>query len=133
MPKFTDENQVLWDIKTTTIQKGTDPTTSTWFAGIDDGATRDYSGNTFNREFDTFDARGGQDNKVTWPASGNPILRGPGGNDDALAGIRRFAAQEKREGLKTIALRVTASPGTDGSFVPLLVILALVFLVDRRR
>lgn len=134
MGKLTDENGVKWDIRTTSVQAGGAPATHTWFAGIDDSSERDYSGNQFAlNDEETFDGAGGTTTKITWPSNGNPILRGPGNDDAALTSVRAFAKRQKQAGLKTIALRVTGTPSSAGSVLPLLLLVAVVVLADGKR
>lgn len=134
MAKFTDENGIKWDIRTTTVQVGPSTPKGTWFAAIDDATERDYSGNQFAlNEDETFDGQGGQTTVITWPKDGNPILRGPGNEDAALASVRAFAARQKAAKLVNVALRVQSSPPNtgSGSLLALLAIAVLVYYADQ--
>lgn len=96
MPSFDDANGVTWDIRTTSVQVGTQTPAAKFVAAIADSSPRDYSNNQFSLDDeDTFP----DGVKITWPAGGNPILRGPGNGE---AAIKSFASRQAR----AIAIRV---------------------------
>lgn len=137
MGKFTDENGVKWDIRTTTAQSGTSPAVNTWFAAIDEGPENDdYSANKFALvDEKTFDGKGGQTTVITWPTGGNPILRGPGTEADALTSVRAFAARQKSAGLKNVMVKITAKPPNTpagDNMLALVLLVAVVLLADKR-
>lgn len=126
MAKFTDDNGITWDIKTTSTQVGNSPPGSVYFAGVDDSSKRDYTGNQFPQvDEDTFPAG----TKISWPKDGNPILRGAGASDEALAAIKAFAARQKAAGLTNVGIRVTSSPDA-GSVMPLVLLAIVVWYAD---
>jgi len=103
MPTFEDANGVTWLIRTTSTQVNTGTPTEKFVAAIDDGSARDYSGNQFPLDDeDTFPAGV----KITWPANGNPILRGPGNGE---AAIKAFAGRDTSKK----ALAVLVKPDKD--------------------
>jgi hypothetical protein len=118
MPKQTDENGITWDIKTTIVQVGTKPPEASWFAAVDDDSPRAYTGNQFPIDDEETFAPSGTDARLTWPAQGNPILRGKGNVDDATATIKLFAARSKN----AISLRVRESGGGGGLFLALIIV-----------
>lgn len=136
MGKFTDENGIKWDIRTTSVQAGNAAAKHTWFAAVDDTTERDYSGNQFALDDEeTFDGAGGTTTRITWPKDGNPLLRGPGGDDAALASVRAFASRQKAGGLKNVALRVTGKPPNtpgEGGLLALVLLVAVVLIADKR-
>jgi hypothetical protein len=105
MPTFDDANGVTWLIRTTSTQINTGSPTTKFVAAVDDTSTRDYSGNQFPlSDEDTFPAG----TVITWPANGNPILRGAG---DGEAAIKAFAARENSK--KAIAIVVKPDKDKD--------------------
>lgn len=131
MGKLTDENGVKWDIRTTSVTVGPDPAKNSYFAAIDDSSERDYSGNQFPLDDDDTFPTG---TKITWPAGGNPILRGAGSDDAAITAVRAFAARQKQAGLRNIALRVTATrPAESSGLVIIVALIALLLLADNKR
>jgi len=141
--KFTDENRASWDVKTTSVQQDNKPADNAYVATIDLDATElDYSGNQFAlNDSATFDGRGGQTTKITWPTGGNPLLRGPGGEAEALAAIRAFAARLKAGNLAKVAVikvkgavpkKDDAAPAGDGgTMLAFLALVALVYYADK--
>ena len=131
MGKLTDENGVKWDIRTTSVTVGPDQAKNSYFAAIDDSSERDYSGNQFPLDDDDTFPTG---TKITWPAGGNPILRGAGSDDAAITAVRAFAARQKQAGLRNIALRVTATrPAESSGLVIIVALIALLLLADNKR
>ena len=130
MGKLTDENNIKWDIRTTSVQTGSDPAKHSYFAAVDESSERDYSGNQFPLDDDETVPTG---TRITWPAGGNPILRGTGDEESGIRAVRAFAARQKQAGLKNVALRVTASPsgGGDG-MLAIAIVVGLIILADKR-
>lgn len=133
MSKFTDDNGITWDIRSTTVRVDDKQTDASWFAAVDDSSEREYTGagHVAMSDADTFGPPGTEP-KITWPSGGNPILRGKGNDDDATATIRMFA-QRNRGRTDIITLRVRSSPAQSESLLALLVIAAVVWLSDKRR
>lgn len=130
MPKLTDENGIIWDIRTTLVTVDPGNPDASWFAAVDDASPRDYSGNKFPlQDSDTFGPPGA-DPKITWPANGNPVIRGKGNEDDAAATIKLFATRNKGR-TDVIALRVSARGDDVG--LAILIIAAIIILADKKR
>jgi len=120
MARFTDDNGVTWDIKTTSTKIDNAPAVGVFFAGVADNSSADYSGNEFPlADEDTFPAG----TKITWPALGNPILRGPGDGVDA---IKLFAARVKSGAIDKILKRRKGAGGGAGAVLLGLGILYLI-------
>jgi hypothetical protein len=133
MPKFEDSNGVLWDIRTTSVRVGTQTATDQFVAAIDDDSPRDYSANTIARGPDAETFLGTEDFPVSlsWPVTGNPLLKGAGDERLAVAAIRKFAAAEGRKPEpRTIVVRVGASadPSKPKEGLPFLAWVAIVYL-----
>lgn len=99
MPTFEDANGVSWDIRTTSAQIGTQPPIERFTAAVREDSPRDYSANQFSLDDEETTPAG---TFVTWPANGNPILRGRGTGEDA---IKSFASRNTTR----VALRVGGS------------------------
>ena len=148
MAKFIDENKATWDVKTTSVQTDSNPSTDAYVATIDNDVTElDYSGNQFPlNDSDTFPAG----TKITWPANGNPQLRGKGGEKEAVTAIRAFAARLRAGNLSKVAVikvrgevpkkegdaqaqsqPVQTPQGGGGDMLAFLAIVALVYYADR--
>jgi hypothetical protein len=146
--KFTDENKATWDIKTTEVQVDNKPAKGSYVATVDaDDTELDYSGNQFpQQDQDTFPAG----TKITWPANGNPMLRGNGGEKEALAAIRSFASRLRAGNLAKVAVikvkgkvppkddegkAQSPPPQTGGgdSIVPFLILVGIIYALDSRR
>lgn len=140
MSKFIDENKATWDIKTTSVQIDNEPAKGDYVATIDDAITElDYSGNQFPLDNSATFPTG---TTITWPKSGNPMLKGSGGEKEAVAAIRAFAARVKAGNLSKVAvIKVRASPpdketpaqpsgGND--MLMLLLLVGFVYFVDKR-
>lgn len=149
MAKFIDVNKATWDVRTTSVQTDNDPAKGSYVATIDNDVTElDYSGNQFAlQDSDTLPAG----TKITWPANGNPMLKGNGGEAQALAAIRAFAARLKSGNLAKVAvIKVRASPppkdavpeaspppqtpqlAGGGEMLAFLALVALVYYADKR-
>jgi len=120
---FEDINQVHWTIRTTSARVGTDPASVTFVAGIRPDSQRDYSANEFPIDDEETFTSGV---RLTWPAGGNPILKGPG---DGIAAIKAFAETQKKAGLRNVALKVSPSGGAVASAMPFLLLAAIVYVV----
>jgi hypothetical protein len=134
MPKLKDKNNVTWDVKTTSVTTDPGATTNAWLANVEDEEL-DYSGNRFALvDQKTFDGKGGTTVTINWPASGNPTMKGAGGEADAKLAIDAFAARDlaKPQNQRAIIIKVTgAKPGTEGSLLPLLLLVAVIYFSDK--
>ncbi len=131
MPKFTDENGITWDIRTTVVKVNNVANDASWFAAVDDASDREYSGSGHVAMVDaeTFGPPG-TDPTITWPLGGNPIIRGKGNEDDAAATLKMFAQRNKGR-TDTIALRVKSKG--ESSMLALVIIAAVILLADKKR
>lgn len=135
MADFTDDNQVTWNIRTTSVRLDDKAPKSKWFAVVSDDSKKDYSGNQFPLdESETFP---GVETTITWPAGGNPFVQGQGGEAEALAFVKAFAAREgaKQPPARTIATRAGSIrvTGSSEATLAILIVAALVILSDKRR
>lgn len=129
MPKFTDDNGITWDIRTSIVQVGKQDPAASWFAGVDDDSERAYTGNAFPIDDEETFSPPATEARLTWPAQGNPILRGKGNEDDATATIKLFAARQKA----AVSLRVRAASGGGNAGLFVIVVLAALLMTEGKR
>ena len=141
MPTLTDENGVVWEIRTTQVQVDNGPAKGSFFATptVDEGIN-DYSG-AGHRVADDEDIGIGPDVRTTWPVGGNPIIRGPGAEGEAKAAIARFAFNDSLKAkngqlralvIKGGGVKVTATRDS-GGLVALVIIIGLLLMDDKKK
>lgn len=132
MPRFTDKNGVVWDIRTTVTTITPGKSSGSFFAVVADDSPRDYSAHLVDSDFEPLGHPG---ERTVHPAGGNPFLSGPGGEREAQVAANRLATLDagKPQNQRDLTIKVTASAPTtagSGSLVALLLVVAVIYFAD---